>query len=109
MAYTGIMDHDAQDPNGNRALIAGLLMATASLIGRSEAAAIEIDPEALRPGLVASYRSLVDPGATLHRIDLKPAFYLGHSSPHPRLPPGPFEVVWEGLFRVREPGPIAFH
>src|SRR5439155_295509 len=34
------------------------------------------DPEvdSLRPGLVAEYRSLVDPTATLSRIDAKPAF-----------------------------------
>src|SRR5262249_15173455 len=44
-----------------------------------------------------------------HRVDPKPAFTLGRSSPHPRLPPGAFEVVWTGLLQVREPEPISFH
>jgi cytochrome c551/c552 len=53
--------------------------------------------DALEPGLVAVYRSLSAEGAaTLTCIDAKPAFMLGDSSPHPRLPPGPFEVTWAG-------------
>lgn len=68
------------------------------------------DEEAAKPGLVAAYRSL-DPAATaavVHRVDLKPAFYLGLDSPHPRIPPGLFEVVWTGSIRVPESGPITF-
>jgi cytochrome c551/c552 len=68
----------------------------------------DIEWEALRPGLLATYRSLIDPGATLIRMDAKPAFSLGHSSAHPRLPPGPFEVIWSGVLWVRDPGPISF-
>ena len=43
------------------------------------------------------------------RVDAKPAFTLGRSSPHPRIPEGPFEVVWTGAILLREPGPITFH
>src|SRR5688500_627095 len=56
----------------------------------------------VKPGLVAVYRSLVDPGAVLTRIDAKPAFTLGEGSPHPRIPPGPFEVVWTGLLLIQD-------
>src|SRR5262249_28245859 len=47
-------------------------------------------------------------GPALHRVDPKPAFSLGHSSPHPRIPHGPFEVVWNGIIQVNDPGPISF-
>jgi mono/diheme cytochrome c family protein len=66
----------------------------------------EFDPESLRPGLVATYRSIGASGPVLHRIDAKPAFALGDSSPHPRIPPGPFEATWSGLLHVQDPGPI---
>jgi len=56
----------------------------------------------LRPGLVAEYRSLVDPAATLTRVDSKPAFTLGDSSPHPRIPTGPFAVTWTGLLLIQD-------
>jgi hypothetical protein len=69
---------------------------------------LELESQDLRPGLVAAYRSLVDPPATTTRIDPKPAFYLGSSSPHRRLPPGPFEVVWTGVILLQDPGPIRF-
>jgi mono/diheme cytochrome c family protein len=62
----------------------------------------------LRPGLVAAYRSVADRDAALTRVDLKPAFYLGQSSPHPRLPPGRFRVVWSGVLHVKDPGPLTF-
>src|SRR5207248_2723282 len=54
--------------------------------------------EAIAPGLVATYRSLVPEadGAKLARVESKPAFTLGQSGPHPRIPPGPFEVTWAG-------------
>ena len=66
------------------------------------------EPASLRPGLVAEYRSLVDPSARLTRIDAKPAFTLGHSSPHPRLPSGAFAVRWSGSLVLADPGPIRF-
>jgi glucose/arabinose dehydrogenase/cytochrome c551/c552 len=62
----------------------------------------------LRPGLVAVYRSSADKNAVLTRVDAKPAFTLGHSSPHPRLPPGPFEVTWTGVLVLRDKSPISF-
>lgn len=62
----------------------------------------------VQPGLVAEYRSEIDPAATLTRIDAKPAFSLGSSSPHPRLPPGPFSVRWRGQLNFAESGPVRF-
>ncbi len=69
-----------------------------------------LDPEevVLRPGLVANYCSIGDAKAGLWRIDAKPAFYLGRSSPHPRLPPGPFEVVWTGAIDLAGSTPVSF-
>src|SRR5215216_5828517 len=81
-------------------LLAGLLLVPA--------APLDLDPEELQTGLVAEYRSLVDPKATVLRVEPKPAFTLGTSSPHPRLPPGPFEVTWNGLLSIRDPGPLSF-
>ncbi len=69
---------------------------------------VAVEPEELRPGLVGAYQSLRDGDARGTRIDRKPAFYLGHSSPDARLPPGPFEVVWTGLLHVKDRGPITF-
>jgi len=69
---------------------------------------LEVEPEDLRPGLVAHYRSLTDKEASLYRIDAKPAFRLDHSSPHPRIPPGPFEVVWIGMVNLVDPAPLTF-
>src|SRR5262245_63819075 len=62
----------------------------------------------VQSGLLAEYRSIADPKATVTRIEPKPAFTLGRSSPHPRIPPGPFEVTWTGVISVRDPGPITF-
>jgi mono/diheme cytochrome c family protein len=62
----------------------------------------------LKPGLVASYRSREPGGGVVERVDPKPAFTLGHSSPHPRLPPGRFEAVWTGLLLVQEADEVAF-
>jgi glucose/arabinose dehydrogenase/cytochrome c2 len=70
--------------------------------------ALDVEPEEVRPGLVAHYRSLTDEGAVLDRIDAKPAFFLGDSSPHPRLPPGPFTVAWTGVLRLADAGPLTF-
>lgn len=69
---------------------------------------LDVELEDLRPGLVATYRSLADKDALLHRIDPKPAFTIGHSSPHPRIGPGPFETTWTGILFFKETGPIAF-
>jgi mono/diheme cytochrome c family protein len=33
---------------------------------------------------------------------------LGRSSPHPRIPPGPFEVTYSGVLQIKEKGRIAF-
>ncbi len=68
----------------------------------------EIEPEDLQPGLAAEYRSLVDRKAVLSRVEARPAFYLGFSSPHPRLPPGPFGATWTGVLHLKDPGPIRF-
>src|SRR5215212_6605287 len=72
------------------------------------AAPLDPDPDDLRPGLVGEYHSLADPKAAATRIDPKPAFTLGRSSPHPRIPAGPFEVTWTGVLSVRDPGPLSF-
>ncbi len=69
---------------------------------------LDVEADALRPGLVASYRSFTDQSANLTRIDSRPAFSLGHSSPHPRLPTGAFEVVWSGVLLIKDPAPIRF-
>jgi len=67
-----------------------------------------VPQEGLRPGLVASYRSLEKDGGTLVRVDTQPAFTLGFSSPHPRIAPGPFEVVWKGIFAIQDADTVAF-
>jgi len=84
------------------------LVLLGSLFSIAHAGPVDVEPDQLRPGLSAEYRSLVDPEARLTRIDPKPAFYLGHSSPHPRLPAGPLEVVWTGLLWLKDPGPLTF-
>jgi len=84
-------------------------MSRVSLYGEpAKPGALDVEPEDLRPGLVAHYRSLADKDATLYRIEVKPAFHLGHSSPHPRIPPGPFEVVWTGVLNLTDPAPLTF-
>ncbi len=68
------------------------------------------DPPELQPGLVAQYHSLAtaDSRAALVRIDRKPAFRLGDSSPHPRIAPGPFEATWTGFIEVDSDDPVRF-
>src|SRR4051794_2101092 len=83
-------------------LFVALLLAPASL----RAAPLEVEAEDLRPGLVAEYRGAG--GAALARVEAKPAFALGHSSPHPRIPAGPFEVTWTGALLIHEAGPLTF-
>src|SRR5262245_7451030 len=71
---------------------------------------VDEDNVELGPGLLARYRSLSadQTAAELLRIDPKPAFTFGESSPHPRLPAGPFAIDWTGVLLLREPGPIRF-
>ncbi len=90
------------------ALIILPLTLISTSLAQQQSGAIEAEPETLGEGLVAEYRSLAEPAAMLARLDAKPAFALGHSSPHPRIPPGPFEVKWAGLLHFREAGPITF-
>jgi mono/diheme cytochrome c family protein/glucose/arabinose dehydrogenase len=68
----------------------------------------DAEPDEKRPGLIAAYKSLIDREAQWMRVEAKPAFMLGHGSPHPRLPAGPFTVVWTGLLWVQESGPLRF-
>ncbi|WP_169981029.1 cytochrome c family protein, partial [Tautonia rosea] len=70
---------------------------------------LDLGPEDVAPGLIAVYRSVDGNGPALHRVDAKPAFALSHSSPHPRIPDGPFEVEWDGVLLVNDTGPITFH
>jgi hypothetical protein len=92
-----------------RAALAALYLRApaVSAAGEVPPGPLRVEEGELRPGLAAAYRSLVD-GATLWRIERQPAFTLGSSSPHPRIPPGPFEVTWSGVLSVEEEGPIAF-
>ncbi len=85
-----------------------ILILLASGVLSAPSGPVDVELEQTRPGLIAAYRSLNDPTARLTRIDAKPAFYLGHSSPHPRLPARPLEVVWTGLLWLRDPGPVTF-
>jgi hypothetical protein len=87
------------------AVLLGTLICCRALLTAGSGDRLDIDPEALRPGLVAVYRSLAGDGQVLHQVDPKPAFTLGHSSPHPRIPPGPFEAIWNGIIKVQDPGP----
>lgn len=90
--------------------IGGLLGGAVLLLsaGTTFAKPLDVEPEDLRPGLVAIYNSPVDKAASLSRIDSRPAFTLGHSSIHPRIPPGPFEARWSGVILVNDAGPIRF-
>ena len=81
---------------------------TLCVLASPVAAPIDLEPGDLKPGLVAEYRSVVEPNARVGRVEPKPAFTLGRSSPHPRIPPGPFEVTWSGVIQIKEPGPITF-
>lgn len=69
---------------------------------------LDLEPGELQPGLVAEYHSIAEPKSMLSRIEAKPAFHLGRSSPHPRLPSGPFEVHWTSVLALKEPGPLTF-
>jgi mono/diheme cytochrome c family protein/glucose/arabinose dehydrogenase len=69
--------------------------------------ALDVEPEELQAGLVAQYR-WGHGQANLSRVDPKLAFFLAESSPHPRIPAGPFEVQWDGVLLIHETGPISF-
>jgi mono/diheme cytochrome c family protein len=66
---------------------------------------LQVAGDDLKPGLSAIYRS---GDAWVYRIDPRPAFALGHSSPHPRIPPGRFEVTWTGAITLLDPDTISF-
>lgn len=88
--------------------VSSSLMVQVVALGREPVVALDVEPEDLIPGLVAKYRSSTDDTATLDRVDPKPALQWTDSSPHPRIPAGPVEVNWEGVIRLRDPGPINF-
>jgi glucose/arabinose dehydrogenase len=94
--------------------VAWVVVTVAWLIGVPLATAdeptgpLDVEPDDVRPGLVAVYRSPGDGGATLYRTDPRPAFTLGSSSPHPRIAAGPFEVTWSGFLQIHDDGPIRF-
>src|SRR5205814_3060915 len=69
----------------------------------------EAQTKALRSGLLAEYRTLMEESGAppLRRIDSKPSFTWANSSPHPRLPGGPFEVTWTGSIDLKDKD--AFH
>jgi cytochrome c2 len=84
------------------------MLSVAPIAAADRPGALDVEPDELRPGLVAVYRSLVDPAAVLTRLDPKPTFFLGDSSPHSRLPAGPFEVTWTGVLLLRQKAPVSF-
>src|SRR4051812_22042444 len=88
-----------------RFVLLSFFMSAALFARAGEPAAI--NPKTLAPGLNAVYRSLAD-DSTLMRIDAKPALALGDSSPHPRIPSGPFKVEWTGVIQLRGDGPFTF-
>ena len=90
---------------------AGALTVVLALLGFSQekgGSPLQVSGEDLRPGLVGAYRSLSEGGGSMTRVDVKPAFTLGHSSPHPRIAPGPFEVTWSGVFVMLDGEPVTF-
>ena len=64
---------------------------------------VAVDPDDVKPGLVAVYASTA---ATLTRIDLNPGFSL-KGNPHPRIP-APFTVTWTGLILIQDVDEITF-
>lgn len=84
------------------------LLAPAAADAADKPTGLDVELEDLRPGLVATYRSIGDRDASVTRIEPKPAFYIGHSSPHPRIGLGPFEVVWQGVLFLKETSPVSF-
>src|SRR5262245_40316170 len=89
-------------------MTAALLLCLAAAPTADPPGRLYLEPGDVISWLVAEYRSLVDKDATVTRTERKPAFYLGRSSPHPRIPPGPFEVTWSGVISIKEAGAITF-
>jgi cbb3-type cytochrome oxidase cytochrome c subunit len=91
-------------------MVAALVVLDETAAASAMAGPLKPEGLALRPGLIAEYRSAGGKGhpASLVRIDPKPAFTWGDSSPHPRIPPGPFEVTWTGILDLREPHAVHF-
>ncbi|HYG75179.1 MAG TPA: hypothetical protein VEK08_09280 [Planctomycetota bacterium] len=83
-----------------------LILAMLATAAANAGDAAPINPKSLSPGLVATYRS--PEGATVSRIEPKPAFSFGNSSPHPRLPSGVFSASFEGVIVLRGDAPFLF-
>ena len=75
-------------------------------------AEVDIDVENLhlQPGLIGSYRTghTMDRDPDFVRVDAKPSLTLTAGSLHPRMKPGGFSVVWEGLIQIRELDTVRF-
>ncbi len=80
-------------------------LAGLALLGAPQEGPLRVAGDELKPGLLAVYRS---GDRTVSRIDPRPAFALGHSSPHPRIPPGPFEASWTGAVTILDQDAISF-
>ena len=90
-------------------LVQDLVFSSASAqVPPKKIGSIDDEEVSVQPGLVASYRSLADAKAAFSRMEAKPAFFLGRSTPDPRIPPGPFEVVWEGVVDLAGSTPLSF-
>ncbi len=76
--------------------------------GSTCVAAPQEDPEEsdFPPGLLAVYRAAQ---TRIERLDPQISFDWGTDSPDVRLPAGPFEVNWSGLFLVKGEGKHRFH
>src|SRR5262245_30152301 len=89
-------------------MTAALLLCLATTPVADPPGRLDLEPGDLSSGLVAEYGSIAGKDATVTRVEPKPAFHLGRSSPHPRLPPRPFEVTWSGVISIKEAGAISF-
>src|SRR5438876_9982833 len=75
------------------------------------AAEPEINPDDLRPGLIATYTAK-DGNSTVSVTRLEPTIALALTageSPHPRLPANNSKVHWEGYLNILRPGDYVFH
>ncbi len=84
------------------------LFGAALLLALAVQEPLRLAGDELKPGLHAVYRSLEAEVPPLERVDARPAFAPGHSSPHPRIPPGRFEVVWSGVLLLVDADAILF-
>ncbi|MDR3635035.1 MAG: hypothetical protein P4L84_14620 [Isosphaeraceae bacterium] len=103
VAYTGVMVNRTLS-----VLFLGLVGLLLPVRAADPPGPLDVEPEELRPGLWAEYRSLAGPGERIERLEGKPAFCLGETSPHPALPDGAFEATWRGVVQLREPAPVVF-